>query len=134
MTRERVKRKMASQKFSMKRSVFGFFESVRCWYLYNEVPGDLSIFGKVRNPYWWLFLVSKLYFGLGLQAFVFFIRLALVDRRDEWQMFEYIMVFKGIQFISGTISVFAGVFAFIQCALAYVTLAPRTRVTPQDHG
>lgn len=113
---KRVKRKMASQKFSIKRSVFGFFESVRCWYLYNEVPGDLSIFGKVRNPYWWLFLVSKLYFGLGLQAFVFFIRLALVDRRDEWQMFEYIMVFKGIQFISGTISVFAGVFAFIRCA------------------
>ena len=113
---EQVKRRSVPQSFSMKRSVFGLFESIRCWYLYNEVPGDLSIFGKVRNPYWWLFLVSKLYFGLGLQAFVFFIRLALVDRRDEWQMFEYIMVFKGIQFISGTISVFAGVFAFIQCA------------------
>ena len=31
-------------------------------------------------------------------------------------MFEFIMVFKGIQFVSGTISVFVGVFAFIECA------------------
>ena len=58
------------------RGVFGFIvdflNGARCWYLYNEVPGDLSIFGKVRNPYWWIFLATKVYFGLGLQAFVFF--------------------------------------------------------------
>ena len=102
------------------RGVFGFIvdclNAARCWYLYNEVPGDLSIFGKVRNPYWWIFLATKVYFGLGLQAFVFFVRLVLVDKRDEWQMFEYIMVFKGIQFVSGTISVFSGVLSFIRCA------------------
>ena len=102
------------------RGVFGFIvdflNGARCWYLYNEVPGDLSIFGKVRNPYWWIFLATKVYFGLGLQAFVFFVRLVLVDKRDEWQMFEYIMVFKGIQFVSGTISVFSGVLSFIRCA------------------
>ena len=93
-----------------------FFDGIRCWYLYNEVPQDKSIFGKVRNPYWWIFLFAKLYYGLGFQALIFFIRLALVDKRDEWQMFEFIMVFKGIQFVSGTISVFVGVFAFIECA------------------
>ena len=121
------------------RGVFGFIvdflNGARCWYLYNEVPGDLSIFGKVRNPYWWIFLATKVYFGLGLQAFVFFVRLVLVDKRDEWQMFEYIMVFKGIQFVSGTISVFSGVLSFIRCAGSrYRQPDCRTRVTAPDLG
>lgn len=98
--------------FSIKR----MFNSMRCWYLYNEVPCDMTIFGKVRNPWWWVSLGTKVYFGLGLQAIVFFIRLVLVDKRDEWQMFEFIAVFKGIQFVSGTISVFSGAWSFIKCA------------------
>lgn len=98
--------------FSIKR----MFNSMRCWYLYNEVPCDMTIFGKVRNPWWWVSLGTKVYFGLGLQAIVFFIRLCLVDKRDEWQMFEFIAVFKGIQFVSGTISVFSGAWSFIKCA------------------
>ena len=51
------------------RGVFGFIvdflNGARCWYLYNEVPGDLSIFGKVRNPYWWIFLATEGVFWVG---------------------------------------------------------------------
>ena len=76
-----------------------------------------------------------MYFGLGLQAFVFFVRLVLVDKRDEWQMFEYIMVFKGIQFVSGTISVFSGVLSFIRCAVAIdAQIAETLGVTAPDLG
>lgn len=96
--------------------VSAFLRGIRNWFLYNEVPCDLTIFGKIRSPVWWIFLLSKLYYGLGFQAIMFTIRMILVDKRDEWQMFEFIMTFKGIQFLTGTISTFMGVFAFIRCA------------------
>jgi hypothetical protein len=97
-------------------AIKSFFDSIRCWYLYLEVPDDLSIYGKIRNPWWWASLFSKIYFGLGWQALMFFIRLILVDQRDEWQMFLFIAVFKGIQFLTGTIAVFNGTWGFINCA------------------
>lgn len=96
--------------------VKGFFVGIRNWFLYNEIPCDMTIFGKLRNPTWWFFLITKLYYGLGFQAIMFTIRMLLVDKRDEWQMFEFIMTFKGIQFLTGTISTFTGVFGFIRCA------------------
>jgi len=110
------KSKMQLRKKKKRNFIVVILRYLRAWYLYNEVPYDMTIWGKIRNPYWWFLLLAKLYFGLGIQAAMFFLRLALVDRTDEWQMFEFITSFKGIQFITGTISIFSGVFAFIQCA------------------
>lgn len=89
---------------------------LRTWFLYNECPYDMTVWGKLRNPWWWILLACKLWYGLGVQAALFFIRLVLVDRTDEWQMFHFILAFKGVQFLTGVISIFSGVFAFIQCA------------------
>jgi hypothetical protein len=88
----------------------------RAWVLYNELPYDKSFWGKVRSPGWWLILLTKLYSGWGIQAFLYAMRLAMLDRTDEWQLFEYIANFKGIQFLSGVIAMIQGVLMFMECA------------------
>ena len=88
----------------------------RAWYLYNELPYDKSFWGKLRSPGWWLILTTKLYSGWGIQAFLYAMRLLMLDRTDEWQLFEYISNFKGIQFLSGVIAMFQGVLMYMDCA------------------
>jgi len=37
----------------------------------------------------------------------------MLDRTDEWQLFEYIANFKGIQFLSGVIAMFQGTLMYM---------------------
>ena len=88
----------------------------RAWVLYNELPYDKTFWGKLRSPGWWLLLLTKLYSGWGIQAFLYAMRLAMLDRTDEWQLFEYISNFKGIQFLSGVLAMFQGTLMYMECA------------------
>ena len=88
----------------------------RAWVLYNELPYDKTFWGKLRSPGWWCILLTKLYSGWGIQAFLYAMRLAMIDRSDEWQLFEYISNFKGIQFLSGVLAMFQGVLMYMECA------------------
>ena len=103
-----------------KNSFAGFCKrrarAFRSWVLYVEVPYDKTIFGKMRVPVWWLFLACKLYSGWGVQSALFLLRLLLIDRTDEWQLFEFIVQFKGIQFFSGIASILSGVLLYVGCA------------------
>ena len=98
----------------------------RAWYLYNELPYDKTFFGKLRSPGWWLILTTKLYSGWGIQAFLYAMRLLMLDRTDEWQLFEYISNFKGIQFLSGVIAMFQGVLMYMDCAGLVTSSSPHT--------
>ena len=98
----------------------------RAWYLYNELPYDKSFWGKLRSPGWWLILTTKLYSGWGIQAFLYAMRLLMLDRTDEWQLFEYISNFKGIQFLSGVIAMFQGVLMYMECAGLVTQSSPHT--------
>ena len=40
-------------------------------------------------------------------------QLLMLDRTDEWQLFEYIANFKGIQFLSGVIAMFRGTLMYM---------------------
>lgn len=98
----------------------------RAWYLYNELPYDKSFWGKLRSPGWWIILTTKLYSGWGIQAFLYAMRLLMLDRTDEWQLFEYISNFKGIQFLSGVIAMFQGVLMYMECAGLVTQSSPHT--------
>jgi len=98
----------------------------RAWYLYNELPYDKSFWGKLRSPGWWLILTTKLYSGWGIQAFLYAMRLLMLDRTDEWQLFEYIANFKGIQFLSGVIAMFRGTLMYMECAGLQSADSPHT--------
>ena len=104
------------RKTNKRPTIISSLYSFRAWFLRNECPYDMTVWGKLRNPWWWILLGCKLWYGLGVQAALFFLRLLLVDKTDEWQMFHFILAFKGVQFLSGVIAIFTGVFAFIQCA------------------
>ena len=53
-------------------------------------------------------------------------RLLMLDRADEWQLFEYISNFKGIQFLSGVIAMFQGVLMYMECAGLVTQSSPHT--------
>ena len=96
--------------------LYGGVQRVRAYVLYVEHPYDKTIFGKVRTPMWWVFLACKLYPGWGVQSILFLLKLCMIDRSDEWQLFEYIVQFKGIQFLAGVFSILSGVLKYIYCA------------------
>ena len=98
--------------------------------LYNELPYDKTFWGSSGRRGWWLLLLTKLYSGWGIQAFLYAMRLAMLDRTDEWQLFEYISNFKGIQFLSG-VPMFQGTLMYMEHGLG-VQGPGRTRATPTD--
>jgi hypothetical protein len=114
--RGRAARGVRAPKNSFLGSLKRFARSFRNWVLYVEVPYDKTIFGKMRVPAWWLFLACKLYSGWGVQSLLFVFRLLLIDRTDEWQLFLFIVQFKGIQFFSGIASILNGVLLYVGCA------------------
>ena len=95
---------------------FEILRGVRAWILYVEVPYDKTIFGKMRVPAWWVFTFMKLYSGWGVQSALFLLKLLLIDRSDEWQLFLFIVQFKGIQFFSGLVAILLGVLQYVGCA------------------
>ena len=114
--RGRAARGVRAPKNSFLGSLKRFARSFRNWVLYVEVPYDKTIFGKMRVPAWWLFLACKLYSSWGVQSLLFVFRLLLIDRTDEWQLFLFIVQFKGIQFFSGIASILNGVLLYVGCA------------------
>eukprot|EP00931_Biecheleriopsis_adriatica_P102421 TRINITY_DN77399_c0_g1_i1.p1 TRINITY_DN77399_c0_g1~~TRINITY_DN77399_c0_g1_i1.p1 ORF type:complete len:473 (+),score=70.74 TRINITY_DN77399_c0_g1_i1:203-1420(+) len=84
--------------------------------LYALRPFDISIFGQIKDPFYLFLTVTSLIPILGIRVMLFFVFLVciLMGRpADEYQLTEYILGFKGMQFIS------SGVCLAIQAAVQY---------------
>lgn len=83
----------------------------RWFILYHWFPYDKSIFGKIRDPVWWIIkLVTMIPMYCVRPFFYFFIFILMTlgtpkGQRgpDEFQMITFILSFKGVQFITGGI-------------------------------
>jgi len=77
---------------------------VRRWMLYHYLPFDKSIFGKFKDPVYLGFFAATCLPIHGLRIGIF-IALLLFLRfpgpADEFQMLNYVVCFKGYQFLSG---------------------------------
>lgn len=90
---------------------FGYF---RAWLLYHWVPYDRSAFGLIKDPFWWLMLILSVLPGLPriLFSVVLLLCLCLGRAPDEYQIVNFILVFKGTSFISS--GLFTGVYATVK--------------------
>eukprot|EP00929_Paragymnodinium_shiwhaense_P106397 TRINITY_DN71737_c0_g1_i1.p1 TRINITY_DN71737_c0_g1~~TRINITY_DN71737_c0_g1_i1.p1 ORF type:complete len:876 (+),score=221.20 TRINITY_DN71737_c0_g1_i1:120-2747(+) len=92
---------------------------LRAFFLYHMLPYDRTIFGQMRDPVWWfltllsicpLYCARVLFFSVTLAFIVF------PHGPDEFQLSEYIIRFKGMQFLSG------GILASLLGALQYYVI------------
>mmetsp|Transcript_63397 Transcript_63397/g.163120 ORF Transcript_63397/g.163120 Transcript_63397/m.163120 type:complete len:453 (-) Transcript_63397:87-1445(-) len=84
--------------------------------LYHYLPFDISIFGQVKDPWFWILTVISLIplYGIRVAFFSLILVLMLLGMpADEYQLVGYIIGFKGTQFIS------SGVVQAIGAAVRY---------------
>ena len=97
-------------------NVFAF---LRAFVLYHMFPHDKTIWAKLRDPWWWLFTVGLGSFPLyGVHVCWWAVVLLCKDRRDEYQLVDFVVSFKAAQFISG------GVQAMMVGSILYTTCIP----------
>jgi len=76
---------------------------LRAKLLYHFLPFDLSIFGQVKDPLFWIITFVSIvpYFGIRV-LFFSLVLLCIVAGcpPDEYQLVQFILMFKGAQFIS----------------------------------
>lgn len=78
----------------------------RAFILHNYFPFDRSIFGQIRNPFWWLFFLLTLVPFYNVRVTYFFILLLCIlfpCPPDEYILTEFILRFKGAQMLTGGI-------------------------------
>lgn len=79
---------------------------IRAKVLYHFLPFDVSIFGQMKDPFFWIMTILSVfpYYGIRVTFFLLllvFIILGLPP--DEYQLVTYILTFKGTQFLSSGI-------------------------------
>jgi hypothetical protein len=88
----------------------------RALILYHYFPFDISIFGQVKDPLFWIFTAISCLTMYGIRCAFFSVILILMlcgCPADEYQLVQYILAFKGTQFIS------SGVIMAIMAAVKY---------------
>lgn len=83
---------------------------------YCLFPYDRNIWRKIRDPLWWLLLVISLIPWMGITQIYHLLLFLVIDKRDEFQLLEYIAIFKSLQFISlGCIGCMIGSIQYYIC-------------------
>jgi len=73
---------------------------LRARYLYAVYPADVTTFNKMKNPLYLLIMGLKLYSSLtGVPIFI--LQWFFIDKKDEFQVVNFILSFKAYQFLSG---------------------------------
>lgn len=92
------------------------YTMLRAWVLYTLYPCDRTIWEKLRNPFWYLLLIIMAFPRWGVHQGAFILLLIFRDKSDEFQLVDYIVGFKGIQFLSvGVIPSVIGAFQMYFC-------------------
>ncbi|EGR28107.1 hypothetical protein IMG5_182920 [Ichthyophthirius multifiliis] len=118
--RIRIKEKQQIEKIQeIKQSITCYINPwyiIRSWYLYTDQPYNKSFWLKIRSFSWWFILLVKLFPFYGVQSFLHIIIFLFIDKSDEWQLFNYIIQFKKVQFFSiGMSGTLIGYALFFNC-------------------
>jgi len=62
------------------------FHYLRVAYLYTMNPYDKSIWHCMRNPFFWIFFLIKIFPWYSVQAYFFCFVFLCIDKDDEWQL------------------------------------------------
>ncbi|CAK0905503.1 unnamed protein product [Prorocentrum cordatum] len=76
---------------------------MRAFLLYKFLPYDLSIFGQMKDFWFWVFMTLSMIptYGIRITFFLFLLIAELTGcPADEYQLVQFILMFKGCQFVS----------------------------------
>jgi len=83
---------------------------------YVLYPYDRNFWRRIRNPFWWFFLLLSVFPLYGVSQIFYFILFLLIDKRDEFQLSQFITEFKSLQFASlGIVSAMLGSVQYYLC-------------------
>jgi hypothetical protein len=96
---------------------------------YHKYPFDKSIWQQLRDPFWLLMNILKAIPFSGIQPACFAVLLLFIDRTDEFQLVQFVLSFKSIQFFtSGVILSLVGGASYFNC----VTLQPASHTCAEN--
>lgn len=91
----------------------------RAFWRYHLMPYDKGFWAKIRDPVFVLFLLFSLIPVYGVSQLVFLFMFLIMDKSDEFQLINFILGFKGTQFISmGVLRCITGYAMFMMCVPA----------------
>jgi len=89
------------------------------FFRYHLFPCDKSFWGHIKDPVFVLFTLVSLAPISGFCSLIFLFIFLIIDRGDEYQLLQFILQFKGTQFIShGVIRTLTGFFMYVGCVTA----------------
>jgi hypothetical protein len=95
-----------------------FIGCFRSWILYPLFPYDRTIWGQMTMVSWWLLQIPNLVPVFGIQQLWWCFLYLLLDKTDEFQLVNFIISFKGAQFLTvGIISMVTGAMIYFSCTL-----------------
>ena len=100
----------------------GFWARKRAFLLYKMSPYDRSFWTRMRDPWHWIITVFKAL--PATQAFSFTLYLCLIDKKDDFQLNEFIMQAKGFQFL--TSGCFTMIMYSLRLAACTVLVSPNS--------
>mmetsp|Transcript_68718 Transcript_68718/g.154464 ORF Transcript_68718/g.154464 Transcript_68718/m.154464 type:complete len:548 (-) Transcript_68718:29-1672(-) len=94
-------------------------DCIRAFFRYHMFPFDKGFWGKLRDPW---FVLIKLIAAVplaGVSPLMFLWVFLMIDKGDEFQLIQFILSFKGMQFLSqGIIRVGQGYYLYLACVTA----------------
>jgi hypothetical protein len=108
------------------------FALFRAWFLYTLYPNDRTVWRQRKTISYWLLTAAAAVPLWGVQPIFFTLELALRDKRDEFQLADYILGFKKMQFITlFIISSLLGMVQYYQC-VSHETAGPLVDVATRS--
>jgi hypothetical protein len=92
------------------------FMILRAWVLYSLFPYDKTIWSQLRNPAYYFLMLLACFPVMGVAEVFWTVVFLLKDKRDEYQLVDYIIAFKVAQFIAGALAVLSGAVLYALCA------------------
>jgi hypothetical protein len=89
--------------------------SPRAFVLYHYYPYNRSIWYKLKDPVWWVFTIIAAIQFYCIRSVWFVFLFLLIDKKDEYQLLNLILTFKGTQVVSGIVAGLVGAFNFFVC-------------------
>jgi len=95
------------------------FMRLRAFILHHYIPHNKSVFGKIKNPVWWLIVIATLVWSwcirMAMFSFVLFLH-CVAWPPDEYQLTLFVVRLKVSQFVSaGLYSMILGVMTYYYC-------------------
>ncbi|CAD8184135.1 unnamed protein product [Paramecium octaurelia] len=105
---------------------------LRNWILYSLYPFDVEPGKQLRSPSFLFIKLLQVIPYYGIQVFTFLIIFLAIDKTEEYQVVNYILDYKNIQFFTaGVLNALIGFFSYFYCA----TLKPaHDFINEKDQG